>query len=104
MKLTDRQRTVLKAVKDLECVPFKYKNEKDRDCFIDISKEPSLLGNLYFTITVRSLFSKGLLCDSSIKTECKVKCLIDGIKAIKIMHGFKSTITPLGIQILKGEV
>lgn len=104
MKLTDRQKTVLKAVEEGLCIPFKYKNERDRDCFIDIQKEPSLLGNLYFTITVRSLFSKGLLCDSSIETQCKAKCLISGIKAIKILHGFKLTLTPLGIEILKGDL
>ena len=104
MKLTDRQRTVLKAFQKGLIVPFKYKNEKGIVCFIDTSNGHGLLANLYFTITVRSLFSKGLLCDSSIETQCKAKCLINGVKAIKILNGFKSTLTPLGIEILKGDL
>ena len=68
-------------------IPFMYKNKDGKDCFIDASAAPTLLGNLYFTISIRALIKNKLLFCEGLSKSIDVECLIKGVLDKKELTG-----------------
>ena len=85
--LTDKQKQLIKRIITGQVIPFIYKNKDGKDCFLDVSASPTLLGNLYFTISIRALIkNKWLFCDGVSKS-IDVECLIKGVLDKKKLSG-----------------
>jgi len=85
--LTDKQKQLIKRIMQGKVIPFMYKNKDGKDCFIDAIGKPSLLGNLYFTISIRALIKNNLFFCDGLTKSIEVECLIKGDLDKKELNG-----------------